>query len=170
MPTDFYPLEALLRIRERRERQALQEVARQRSILKLKETALHDFETQRDAYHQWREEREEREWAHQIGHSSPLSDIEEFRADLAEWRQREVQFDDRIVDARRERDEEQLRLDESLKRYHNVSRGLEKLREHRRRWQRVAQFEIEHRQDLEMEDFTYHRVEALHNRRKDPRS
>ncbi len=149
-----YALQDLVRVREHREEQASEAVARARRLLREAEAALVQAQTNLAEYAAWRIEEEQRMLDGLMRRVLRLGELNDTRQDIALLREREFDFIDKVKQAEAAVAKAEAHLDECRQRHAKAVRDLEKLVEHRAQWQHERTLEMERTEDLELEDFS----------------
>ncbi|MFO1450222.1 MAG: YscO family type III secretion system apparatus protein [Opitutaceae bacterium] len=149
-----YALQDMVRVRQHREEQASEAVARARRALLEAEKALVAAQTKLEEYAVWRVQEEKRRLDALMRRMLKLGELSDVRQEIAALREHEFTLMDEVKRAEAAVTEARVRLDEARVRHAQAVRDLEKLLEHRTLWQREVAREDELAEDLELEEFS----------------
>jgi len=149
-----YLLEDLVRVRQHREEQAGEAVARARRLLKEAEAAHLKAQTELAEYTVWRVTEERRKLDGLMKRVLKLGEISDVRQEIALLREREFEFVDKVKQAEAAVAKAEEHLDDCRAKHVQAVHDLEKLLEHRTTWQREEALEAERQEDAEGEDFS----------------
>jgi len=149
-----YLLHDLVRVRQHREEQAGEAVARARRRLHEARTALTQAEKDLEDYTVWRGQEERRKLDALMRRLLRTGELTDVRQEIALLREREFEFVDRVKKAEADVEKAATELDECRQKHARAVRELEKLLAHRSLWQHARAREIEHAEELEIEDFS----------------
>jgi hypothetical protein len=158
-----YLLQDLVRVRQHREEQASEAVARARRLLKDAQARLTQAQKDLADYTVWRVQEERRRLDALMRRVLKLGELSDARQDIALLREREFEFVDQVTQAEAAVTKAETHLDECRQRHAQAVRDLEKLLEHRTLWQRERAQEMERAEDIELEEFSVPRVAAPGN-------
>jgi hypothetical protein len=153
-----YALQDMVRVRQHREEQASEAVARARRALVEAEKALLAAQIKLAEYAVWRVEEEKRRLDALMRRLLKLGELSDARQEIAALREHEYTLMDVVKRAEAAVVEAQARVDEARQRHAQAVRDLEKLLEHRTIWQTETARETERAEDLELEEFSRPRV------------
>jgi type III secretion protein O len=149
-----YLLQDLVRVRQHREEQASEAVARAVRLLKEAQAALTEAQQNLADYTVWRVQEERRKLDSVMRRVLKLGELSDVRQEIALLREREFEFVDKVTQAEAAVVKAEAHLDECRQRHAQAVRELEKLLEHRALWQRERALEQERAEDAELEDFS----------------
>lgn len=153
-----YLLQDLVRVRQHREEQASQAVARARRQLNEANAALAAAQKRLAEYTVWRVEEERRKLDALMRRVLRMGELTDARQEIALLREREFDFVDQVKQAEAVVGKAEQHLDECRQKHAQAVRELEKLLEHKTLWQQETAREIERAEDLELEDFSGPRI------------
>ncbi len=156
-----YLLQDLVRVRQHREEQAGQAVARARRALKEAKDALTQAEKNLTDYAAWRVQEEKRKLDALMRRILKLGELSDVRQEIALLREREFEFVDLVQQAESALAKAETHLEECRQKHAQAVRELEKLIEHRTLWQRERLLEQERSEDLELEEFSGPRLTLI---------
>lgn len=149
-----YLLQDLVRVRQHREEQAGERVARARRVLKEAQAALARTRQALADYVVWRVGEERRMLDGLMRRVLKLGELADVRQDIALLRDREFELVDQVKQAEAAVTQAEARLEECRQQHAQAVRDLEKLFEHRALWQREVTHETERAEEAEFEDFS----------------
>lgn len=149
-----YPLQELLRIRELRERNAEVEVKRCKKRLEDAVAALKKRQAELADYTTWRIGEEERLFMEILEKFISLAEVEKYKQSILSLRGREVQYQERIIEAEQHIAQCNEALDAAREARLTAMKERMKIDEHRARWQEDESILAERAEELELEEFT----------------
>lgn len=149
-----YLLQDLVRVRQHREEQASEAVARARRQLNEALAALTKTQTDLADYTVWRVQEERRKLDGLMRRVLKLGELSDVRQEISLLREREFEFVDAVTQAEAAVEKAEVQLKECRQKHAQTVRELEKLHEHRTLWQREQDLELERAEDLELEEFS----------------
>ncbi len=153
-----YALAQLLTIRERREDRARGELQTARQAVLQAEADLEARRQDLRAYEATREERRDRIFAAVIGRPVTADELELAREGIARIDEEGILKADNVARAGEELSRRRAVAETAKQAYVATAKERMKITEHRAEWTRAALREDEHRQDIELEDFTGKKV------------
>lgn len=158
-----YALESLITIRTRREDTARGELVAARLKLSQAQQDLEDRKSELRAYEETRESRRNRIYSTIIGRVVTQTDLEMAREGVARIDEEGNLRANNVVQAEgRVKDREQ-EVDTARADFVVATKNRMKLDEHRSEWMRGYLEEMDHRQEIELEDFTGKKVQDDRN-------
>ncbi|PTY07828.1 hypothetical protein DB347_06275 [Opitutaceae bacterium EW11] len=149
-----YLLQDLVRVRQHREEQASEAVARARRLLTEAQAALARSKQELANYTVWRTGEERRLLDGLMRRVLRLGELSDTRQEILLLREREFEFVDRVKQSETAVAKAESFLEECRAKHAQAVRELEKLLEHRTLWQRESALEAERAEDLELEEFS----------------
>lgn len=149
-----YPLERLLQVRKFREDAAAAEIARCVHALEDAKQALVQHQKELEAYIAWRLKEEDTLFKEIQNKEISLSEVETYKQTLLSLRGKEVQYEERILEAEKHIEDCKVALEQARKARLLAMRERAKIEEHGERWQDEQRLLAERAEDLELEEFT----------------
>jgi hypothetical protein len=149
-----YPLEDLLRIRAMREDRAARLVARERQALVAAECETRRREEIHDNFVRERPEEEEALFRPVARRCVRMLDVDEFRAGIEALQARQTDLTHDVEDAKVEQAEAQKRSVQAEADHHRRVAELDRLNQHKERWEEEQALELMMREERELEDLT----------------
>ncbi|MCR5084115.1 MAG: type III secretion protein [Succinivibrionaceae bacterium] len=148
-----YPLASLLDLRQHRAEEAehAQGLARQRHEQSVREVASRREELEK--YKSWREEEIERSYQGIFGKAMGERELEKFKAYLASLAMKQLTYEERVEEARRQERQDQEALDAACEETRRAKAAKTKLDEHFEIWSQAQRLEQERAEEKELEDF-----------------
>jgi hypothetical protein len=147
-----YPLEDLLRIRAMREDRAARLVARERQVLAAAENETRRREEILDNFVRERPEEEEALFRPVARRSVRMLDVDEFRAGIEALQARQTDLASDVEHAKLEQAEAQKRSVEAEADHRRRLGELDRLDQHKERWEEEQALELMVREERELED------------------
>jgi hypothetical protein len=149
-----YPLQDLLRIRSMREDRAARLVAREHQALAAARSETGRREQILDNFVRHRPEEEEALFQRVAGRSVQMLDVDEFRAGIEALQARETELAHDVEHAQLEQAEAQERSEQAEADHHRRLAELDRLNEHKEKWEGEQALEMMTREERELEDHT----------------
>jgi type III secretion protein O len=149
-----YELQDMVRVRQHREEQASEAVAKARRVLAEAKRLLEKAEKTLADYAVWRVEEEKRKLDGLMRRMLRLGELSDVRQEIAALREHEFTLMDAVKQAEAAVAAAQAALDEARRKHAQAVRELEKLMEHRSLWQAEVSKEQQMAEDLELEEFS----------------
>lgn len=156
-----YVLQDLVRVRQHREEQAGQAVARARRQLQEAKDALARAEKELVEYTVWRVGEERRRLDSLMRRVLKLGELSDVRQEIALLREREFEFVDRVKQAEVAVTKAEAHVDECRQKHAQAVRDLEKLLEHKTEWTREQSAAAEQAESAELEEFSAPRTSGI---------
>lgn len=158
-----YALESLITIRTRREDTARGELVAARLKLSQAQQALEDRKAELRAYEETREARRNKIFSAIIGRVVTQTDLEMAREGVARIDAEGNLRANNVVQAEGHVKEREQEVDSARADFVVATKNRMKLDEHRSDWMRGYAAEMDHRQEIELEDFTGKKVQDDRN-------
>ena len=149
-----YELKDMVRVRQHREEQASEAVAKARRLLAEARKLLEKAQKTLQDYAIWRVQEERRKLDGLMRRMLRLGELSDVRQEIAGLRDHEFTLVDAVKKAEAAVTAAQTALDEARRRHAEAVRELEKLLEHRSLWQAEVSREQQRVEDLELEEFS----------------
>jgi hypothetical protein len=149
-----YPLQDLLRIRAMREDRAARLVARERQALAAAASETRHREEILDNFVRQRPEEEEAQFRRVARRSVRMLDVDEFRAGIEALQARQTDLADDAEHAKLEQAEAQKRSVQAEADHRRRVAELDRLDQHKERWDEEQALELMVREERELEDLT----------------
>ena len=149
-----YALQELLRIRVMREDRASAELAAARQEVRRAEQQLEERKDELRQYEETKEERRDRIYEAVRGHAVTREEIDKVVESVARIDEEGVLKADNVALATANVTEKERLSEEAKTHFAQASKERMKISEHREIWLREELKEEEHRQEIELEDFT----------------
>jgi hypothetical protein len=149
-----YPLHDLLRIRAMREDRAARLVARERQALAAARTETGHREQILDNFVRHRPEEEEALFQRVAGRSVRMLDVDEFRAGIEALQTHQTELAHDVEHAKLEQAQAQERSEQAEADHHRRLAELDRLDQHKEKWEEEQDIEIMMREERELEDHT----------------
>jgi hypothetical protein len=149
-----YPLQDLLRIRSMREDRAARLVARERQALAAARSETGRREQLLASFVRGRPEEEEDLFRCVARRSVRMLDLDEFRAGIEALQARETELAHDVENAQLEQAEAHKRSEQAEADHHRRLAELDRLNEHKERWEGEQALEMITREERELEDHT----------------
>ncbi|MCR5814015.1 MAG: type III secretion protein [Desulfovibrio sp.] len=152
MDAQKYPLAPMLRVRQKHEDQAKQDVLAAEERLKAAEEALALCQQELSRYRVWRPQEEDRRYAAIFGKALDVEKLRVFREQLASLAQGEVEREQKVFDAQTVVRERETKVQAARQALLLARKALLKLEKHQDIWLESMRKEEERLSDLEMEE------------------
>ncbi len=148
-----YPLQDLLRVRNIREDNAANELARRRTEVEAAEKIVEQRKQELKEYTEWRIRREEELYQEIIEKKVQLKELDDLKQSIGLLREKEFVYEDRIREAERLLREAQEALEQAHEEYRAAVKNRQKIDEHKSIWAQEEAKIDEANQEKELEDF-----------------
>lgn len=147
-----YILQDLYKVRELRERDAHNAVIRMRYQVEEATKEVSRCEKELIDFRNWRLKEEDRLYDEIMEEEIKVAKIKEIKAGIAKLRDQELDYQNKLQEAEKSLEEAKDRLEQAKLRHQKTIRELEKLNEHKVRFEREWKKEQERLNDLQMEE------------------
>ncbi|MEW4486701.1 YscO family type III secretion system apparatus protein [Thalassoglobus sp. JC818] len=148
-----YILKDLLKIRQSREENAARALAAQKIRVEEAEELVQQRQRELESYHAWRIDREAELYEEIIDRTIEQKDLESVRFKIQQIRDKEHEYEGRVIQAKEQLEEEKRQLVEDQQAYQQAVHKREKLDEHKQLWITEAKRVAELNAEKELEDF-----------------
>ncbi len=149
-----YALQSMLRIRTMREDRASAELSAARQEVRNAEKTLEERKEDLRQFEETKEERRDKIYEAVLGHAISLDDLERVREGVARIDEEGVLKADNVTMAAAKLKEKENLAETAREGFVKASKERMKITEHKAMWEVEMAKEQEHRQEIELEDFT----------------
>lgn len=153
---NVYPLRDILRVRSIRENKAAENLARAKLELDKAIKKVKQKQKELEDYREWRLKEEKRMFDAIVKKKLKKEDLDELRFSIGKLRQKELDHEKAVEDAKKEKDLAARDVEEARGLYQQAVLEHEKFKEHRDNWMEDWNREQEMKLEKEMEEIRSH--------------
>lgn len=148
-----YPLTRLLDVRRLRERMAYKNLIKAKNALEVARQKVIEQEKKLKEFKEFRKKEEKRLYDAILNKKIKKIDVDELRSEIASLKQRELDHEKAVQDAKDEKEKAKEVVEEARAFYNGAVINVMKIQEHKDRWMQVWSKEEEVKEERELEEF-----------------